>query len=44
MTYQHPIMGSNNALQMMRIVALHERRHQSQIRDLLRLPQFSKVA
>jgi hypothetical protein len=44
MIYQHPIMGSNNALQMMRIVALHERRHQSQIRDLLRLPQFSKVA
>jgi len=44
MTYQHPIMGSNNALQMMRIVALHEWRHQSQIRDLLRLPQFSKVA
>ena len=26
------------------IVALHERRHQSQIQDLLRLPQFSKVA
>jgi hypothetical protein len=44
MTYQHPIMGSNNVLQMMRIVALHERRHQSQIQDLLRMPQFSKVA
>jgi hypothetical protein len=44
MRYQHPIMGSNNVLQMLRIAALHERRHQSQIRDLLRLPQFSKVA
>jgi hypothetical protein len=28
----------------LRIAALHERRHQSQIQDLLRLPQFSKVA
>jgi DinB superfamily len=44
MIYQHPLMGSNNVLQMVRIVALHERRHQSQIQDLLRLPQFSKVA
>jgi hypothetical protein len=44
MVYQHPIMGSNNVVQMVRIVALHERRHQSQIQDLLRLPQFSKVA
>jgi hypothetical protein len=44
MRYQHPIMGSNNVLQMLRIAALHERRHQSQIQDLLRLPQFSKVA
>jgi hypothetical protein len=44
MRYQHPILGSNSVLQMLRIAAMHERRHQSQIRDLLRLPQFSKVA
>jgi hypothetical protein len=44
MIFQHPILGSNNLLEMIRILALHERRHQSQIRDLLRLPQFSKVA
>lgn len=44
MRYRHPILGSNNVLQMLHIVGLHERRHQSQIQDLLRLPQFSKVA
>jgi hypothetical protein len=44
MRYQHPIMGSNNVLQMLRIMALHERRHQSQIRDILRARQFSMVA
>ena len=44
MLYRHPIIGSNNVLQMVRIVVLHERRHQSQIQDLLCLPQFSKVA
>jgi hypothetical protein len=44
MRYQHPIMGSNNVLQMLRIMALHERRHQSQIRDILRSRQFSMVA
>jgi DinB family protein len=44
MRYQHPIMGSNSVLQMLRIAALHERRHQSQIRDILRSRQFPKVA
>jgi hypothetical protein len=44
MRFQHPILGSNSVLQMLRIAAMHERRHQSQIQDLLRLPQFSKVA
>ena len=44
MLYQHPIMGSNNMLQMLRIVALHERRHQSQIQDILHSRQFPKVA
>jgi hypothetical protein len=44
MLYQHPIMGSNSVLQMLRIVALHERRHQSQIQEVLRSRQFPKVA
>ena len=44
MIYQHPIMGSNSVLQMLRIVALHERRHQSQIQEVLRSRQFPKVA
>jgi hypothetical protein len=44
MQFQHPILGSNSVLQMLRIAAMHERRHQSQIQDLLRLPQFAKVA
>lgn len=44
MRYQHPIMGSNNVLQMLRIMALHERRHQSQIRDILHSRQFAIVA
>lgn len=36
MRYQHPLMGDNNALQLLRIVALHERRHQAQIEEILR--------
>jgi hypothetical protein len=44
MRYQHPIMGSNNVLQMLRIMALHELRHQSQIRDILHSRRFPKVA
>ena len=44
MRYRHPLMGDNNALQLLRIVALHERRHQSQIEDILRSRQFPKVA
>jgi hypothetical protein len=44
MRFQHPILGSNSVVQMLRIAAMHERRHQSQIQDLLRLPHFSKVA
>ena len=36
MRYQHPLMGDNDALQLLRIVALHERRHQAQIEEILR--------
>jgi uncharacterized damage-inducible protein DinB len=36
MRYRHPLMGDNNALQVLRIVSLHERRHQGQIKEILR--------
>ncbi|MGH8067227.1 MAG: DinB family protein [Candidatus Entotheonellia bacterium] len=44
MIQQHPLMGVNNVLQLLRIVALHEQRHQSQINDILRLPGFPPAA
>jgi len=44
MRHSHPLMGENNVLQSLRILALHEQRHQSQIQDILRSSRFSKVA
>ena len=44
MRYIHPLMGDNNVLDSLRIVALHERRHQSQLDDILHARQFPKVA
>jgi uncharacterized damage-inducible protein DinB len=44
MIHQHPLMGVNNAMQLLRIVALHEQRHQSQISDILRNPSFPRAA
>ena len=44
MRYGHPLLGDNNMLQVLRIVALHERRHQSQIREILSSRQFPRVA
>ena len=38
----HPLMGNNNVLQLLRIMALHEQRHQEQIRDLQRSPSYPK--
>jgi uncharacterized damage-inducible protein DinB len=43
MIHQHPLMGVNNAVQLLRIVALHEQRHQSQISDTLRQPGFPRA-
>ena len=42
--YQHPLMGDNNVLQILRILSLHERRHHSQIQDIFRSRQFPKAA
>ena len=44
MMHQHPLLGVNNVLQLLRIVALHEQRHQSQISDILKLPGFPRAA
>ena len=44
MIHQHPLTGANNVLQLLRFVASHEQRHQSQIRDILRLPRFPRAA
>lgn len=43
MRFAHPLMGNNNALEVLRILALHERRHQSQIRDILTSRHFPKA-
>ena len=44
MIQQHPLTGVNNVLQLLRIIAFHEQRHQSQISDILRLPGFPRAA
>jgi uncharacterized damage-inducible protein DinB len=44
MIHQHPLLGVNNAVQLLRLVALHEQRHQSQISDILRHPGFPRAA
>jgi uncharacterized damage-inducible protein DinB len=44
MRYRHPMMGDNNVLQSLRVIALHEQRHQSQIERILRSSRFPKVA
>jgi uncharacterized damage-inducible protein DinB len=37
MRYRHPLMGDNDGLQLLRILSLHERRHQGQIKEILRV-------
>ncbi len=44
MMHQHPLLGVNNVLQLLRIVALHEQRHQSQITDILAHRGFPRTA
>lgn len=44
MRYRHPMMGDNNVLQSLQVIALHEQRHQSQIQEILRSNRFPKVA
>ena len=35
MVIQHPLLGNNNVPELLRFLALHEQRHQSQIKDIL---------
>jgi len=38
----HPLMGNNNVLQLIRIMSMHEQRHQEQIRNVQRSPSYPK--
>jgi DinB superfamily len=38
----HPLMGNNNILQLIRIMSMHEQRHQQQIRDVQRSSSYPK--
>ena len=44
MRLSHPLLGDNNVLQLLRMMRLHEERHQEQIRDILHSPAFPKAA
>jgi DinB superfamily len=38
----HPLMGNNNVLQLVRVMSMHEQRHQRQIRTVQRAPLYPK--
>jgi len=40
----HPLMGDNNIPELLHFIATHERRHQNQIRDILKLAAFPRTA
>ena len=42
MMIQHPLLGNNSVPGLLRFLALHEQRHQSQINDIRTNPQFPK--
>jgi hypothetical protein len=44
MRYRHPLTGDNNVLQVFRILANHEQRHQSQLKEILNSKAFPKAA
>jgi hypothetical protein len=41
---RHPLMGANNAIQLLRLLSFHEERHQSQISDILKTVQIHEAA
>ena len=44
MLIQHPLLGNNDVPGLLRFLALHEQRHQSQIESVLRSPGFAASA
>jgi len=44
MIVHHPLMGSNNVLQLLRILCLHEQRHQDQITEICKNRSFPQGA
>jgi uncharacterized damage-inducible protein DinB len=44
MRYRHPLMGANNALQLLRVLARHEQRHQQQIKEALAAARYPNAA
>jgi hypothetical protein len=42
MVIQHPLLGNNDVPGLLRFVALHEQRHQSQIKNILASPGFPR--
>ncbi|MBI4479415.1 MAG: DinB family protein [Acidobacteria bacterium] len=42
MRLSHPLMGNNNVLQLVRIMSLHEQRHQDQIRRVMASVAYPK--
>lgn len=38
--FEHPVLGTNSVLEVLRLIAAHEFRHQDQISDLMRMPRF----
>ena len=42
MSVRHPLMGTNSVPGLLRFMALHEQRHQSQINNIMTSPQFPR--
>ena len=42
MIVQHPLLGTNNVPELLRFMAAHEQRHQSQINNIMVSPRFPK--
>jgi hypothetical protein len=43
MLIQHPLLGKNNVPGLLRFLALHERRHQRQMKEIMSSSQFLRL-
>jgi len=41
---EHPLLGTNNVVELLRLIALHEQRHQEQISEVIKGKQFPRAA